>query len=151
VRTAQQIRDRQRTLRAQPTSAETVLWDALVERWPNKKRRIRQPIIGYYIADFAFPHRCLIVEVDGPIHVYRQAHDDRRDAFMRECGFTVLRFSNEAVFADPQAVIRAICAVKPRDFPLTWQRALGIARYKARNGREAASRKARQERAGQCV
>lgn len=137
---------RRSTLRASPTSAEATLWNALVERWPNKKRRKRQIIIGYYIADFAFPHRCLIVEVDGPIHGLQQAHDARRDAFLRECGFTVLRFTNAEVVFSTQAVIDAICAVPARDYPLSWQMALGKAGFRAQRGREGAVLERRRRR-----
>ncbi len=48
--------------------------------------------VGYYIADFVFPNKMLIIELDGPQH--DAAYDTRRDAFLAQAGFIVWRIPN---------------------------------------------------------
>ncbi|MEL7488397.1 MAG: DUF559 domain-containing protein, partial [Pseudomonadota bacterium] len=45
-----------------------------------------------YIADFACVEARLVIELDGSQHGEASARDARRDAFMDESGWTVLRF-----------------------------------------------------------
>lgn len=53
-----------------------------------------QQIIGFFIADFCFPTKLLVIEIDGEYHNQRISYDIKRDAFLAECGFTVLRIKN---------------------------------------------------------
>ena len=55
----------------------------------------RQHAIGRYVADFYCSAARLVIEIDGAVHTEdRQiAHDERRDAYMRELGYEVLRVS----------------------------------------------------------
>ena len=64
-------------------------------------RRFRkQHPIGPYIADFACVAAKLVVEVDGDSHGADAAvvYDRRRDVYMNEQGWRVLRVTNEDVF-----------------------------------------------------
>ena len=45
--------------------------------------------IGFYIADFVFPSKMLIVELDGPNHNHE--HDNKRDEWLTRAGFTTWR------------------------------------------------------------
>ena len=59
----------------------------------------RQAAIGPYIVDFVcFSHR-LIIELDGPQHFDARAieYDRRRDQWLAECGYRVIRFRNQAL------------------------------------------------------
>lgn len=53
--------------------------------------------IGPYFADFVFPDRMLIIEVDGSNHRVQKRYDAERDDFMRGLGFTVWRIQNKEV------------------------------------------------------
>lgn len=55
-----------------------------------------QAIVAPYIADFAFPSRMLIIELDGAHHKEPEKlrYDARRDAYLRRRGFTILRIDN---------------------------------------------------------
>lgn len=48
--------------------------------------------VGFYVADFVFPTKMLIVELDGPTH--DAEHDAKRDAFLADAGFTIWRIPN---------------------------------------------------------
>lgn len=65
-----------------------------------------QVAIGFYIADFVFPSKMLIIEVDGPSHDGRQGYDLRRDGFLNRAGFTVWHVTNSQASTFPLARIR---------------------------------------------
>ena len=83
--------------RRSPTIAERVLWRELRGRNVLGVKFRRQHPLGPYVADFVSLEAHLVVELDGPVHdgIEQRAHDARRDAWLREQGFAVLRFSNE--------------------------------------------------------
>ena len=66
----------------------------------------KQVAIGPYVVDFACHHARLVIEVDGGQHYADtgKAADAAREAFLKEHGYTVLRFSNLDVLTDPDAV-----------------------------------------------
>ena len=66
----------------------------------------RETPIGPYIADFAWLSARIIVEVDGDSHETESGkhHDQRRDRFLREQGFIVLRFDNTDVINSADAI-----------------------------------------------
>jgi very-short-patch-repair endonuclease len=63
----------------------------------------RQLPIGPYIADFACRQAKLVVELDGSQHAECE-RDVRRDAFLAEEGWTVLRVWNNELDANPEGV-----------------------------------------------
>ncbi|WP_240621415.1 endonuclease domain-containing protein [Caulobacter zeae] len=98
-----------RHLRRAPVATERLLWSLLRDRKLDGLKFRRQVPLGRYIADcVCFRHR-LIIEADGPHHDERD-RDLVRDAWLREQGFRVLRFSNRAVQDDREVVLAAILA-----------------------------------------
>jgi very-short-patch-repair endonuclease len=92
------------------TEAEVILWSRIRPRaWPLGRFRRQYPI-GSYIADFACPQSRLVVEVDGATHASdeERAHDARRDRFMAEQGWTVVRVFNEDVYKHLDDVLDTI-------------------------------------------
>jgi len=63
--------------------------EAAFEDTPSRQHRV-----GPYICDFACLEANLVVEVDGSQHGDQVDYDRRRDAYLFECGFHVLRFTN---------------------------------------------------------
>jgi very-short-patch-repair endonuclease len=53
--------------------------------------------IGPYFADFVFPDRMLIIEIDGSNHRVQKKYDAERDRFMESFGFTIWRIENKHV------------------------------------------------------
>ena len=97
--------DRARHLRRDATDAEKRLWRALREAFPGAKFR-RQSPVGPYIADFlSFRHK-LIIEVDGGQHSAEV--DARRTAYLTREGYRVVRFWNNEVLENCDAVLQSI-------------------------------------------
>jgi very-short-patch-repair endonuclease len=60
------------------------------------------------VVDFACIEMRLVVEIDGGYHDYIYAHDLSRQQKILAQGWRVIRFSNEDVLADVEAVAIAI-------------------------------------------
>ncbi|MBX2922402.1 MAG: leucine--tRNA ligase [Chitinophagaceae bacterium] len=98
-------------MRKEPTEAEKLLWNKLKNKATGYKFRRQHPIENS-IADFVCLDTWLIVEVDGGYHenTEQQQLDKERDAFLKEIGFTTLRFTNEQVIGDVEKVVKTIKA-----------------------------------------
>ena len=101
---------RAQTLRDNRTDAEGLLWQYLRNKQLGGYKFRRQQPMGPYIADFACLPEKLLVELDGGQHAARQAHDGRRDAFLREKGYRILRFWNNEVFDNCFGVLERVYA-----------------------------------------
>ena len=95
-------------MRAEPTSSERVLFEALRSHQLGVQFRRQVPLLGKYIADFFAPAKRVVVEVDGAYHAKRSAADQRRDRKLRRAGLTVLRIPAELVLEDLPEAIRRI-------------------------------------------
>jgi leucyl-tRNA synthetase len=89
------------------TETEDVLWQALRNRKFGAKFRRQHPI-GTYIADFICLDHRFIIEVDGKIHDQQKEYDKERTNVLNLLGFEVIRFSNEEVQHNLQAVLDKI-------------------------------------------
>lgn len=63
---------------------------------------------GPFFADFLCRELGLVVELDGFSHDVAPERDVRRDAWMAEQGYTVLRFTNAEVLGNAVGVATAI-------------------------------------------
>ena len=99
-----------RHLRQTPTSAERTLWRLLRGGAVDALRFRRQHPIDRYVADLACVALKLAIEVDGRVHEDedRIVRDLARTEAIERLGWQVLRFSNENVSRDPEAVAAAI-------------------------------------------
>jgi very-short-patch-repair endonuclease len=97
-----------RVLRTTSTHAEALLWEALRGRKLGGIKFRRQHPIGPFVADFCCAERRLVVELDGEVHATQRERDVERDALLHQAGYTVIRFTNEQVLHDLQAVLGAI-------------------------------------------
>lgn len=97
-------------MRKQQTDAEAFLWNELRNRQLNGYRFNRQVRIGPYIADFACRTERLTVELDGGQHSCN-AGDERRTRYLNRAGYSVLRFWNDEVAYEREAVLDTILAV----------------------------------------
>jgi very-short-patch-repair endonuclease len=72
----------------------------------------RQVPIGPYIADFACLALRLVIEIDGSQHARgsRAARDEARSKWLEREGFKVIRFWNNDIFKDREAVLNSIYA-----------------------------------------
>jgi very-short-patch-repair endonuclease len=79
-------------LRQNMPDAEQRLWKHLRAHRLNGAKFKRQQPIANYIADFVCFEANLVVELDGGQHAEQVEYDKKRDALLKEYGFTVLRF-----------------------------------------------------------
>ena len=113
-----QTLQRAQALRQNQTNAEGLLWHYLSRKQLAGYRFRRQQPIGPYIADFACLSEKLLIELDGGQHAERTASDNRRDRFLQEKGYRVLRFWNHEVFENCFGVLESIYAALPHHPPL---------------------------------
>jgi len=105
--------DRARELRQTGTESEQAAWHLLRGlRFKGFKFRRQHPL-GQYIADFCCPQRRLIVELDGSVHGQpsQAKKDARRDAHLKNMGYTVLRLSNGIVLQAPELFVDEVLTV----------------------------------------
>jgi len=97
-----------RELRGQQTDAEQLLWNMLrAKRFLGHKFRRQHPIEPY-ILDFYCDELKLAIELDGGQHAEQQNYDEHRTRALEACGIRVLRFWNNDVLAQTEAVLEAI-------------------------------------------
>ena len=65
------------------------------------------PIAGF-IVDFACLESKLVIELDGGQHQVRVGYDEQRDRLIETQGFRVLRFWDNQLFLETQAVLEQI-------------------------------------------
>jgi len=102
------VKRRARSLRKRQTEAEQRLWRQLRGRQLAGSKFRRQHVVGSYIVDFICLEGHLVVEVDGGQHGIQQAYDQRRSAALARQGFKVIRFWNNEVLNDMEAVLTVI-------------------------------------------
>ncbi|ATQ67162.1 MULTISPECIES: endonuclease domain-containing protein [Methylosinus] len=106
---------RARELRREATSAEKTIWGRLRNRSLGGFKFVRQEPIGPFIADFVCRDAKLIVVIDGETHSSAEeiAADARRTAFLNAEGYRVIRFTNQYVYKNAEAVAEAVlCALR---------------------------------------
>jgi very-short-patch-repair endonuclease len=97
-----------RALRSGMTDAEQRLWNSIRGKQLLGHKFRRQHPIAPCIADFACLELKLVIELDGGQHQAQVTYDERRTAFMRMHGWTVLRFWNNDVLGNLEGVLATI-------------------------------------------
>ncbi|HZP93291.1 MAG TPA: DUF559 domain-containing protein [Burkholderiales bacterium] len=100
--------NRQRSLRRNQTDAEKLLWFRLRNRQIGGAKFRRQHPIGPYIVDLVCVEAGLVVEIDGGQHATEVQADSLRTSYLEEHGFRVVRFWNNDVFAQTDALLERI-------------------------------------------
>ena len=98
-------------LRRKQTRAEAFLWARLKSKQLNGVKFRRQQPIGPYIVDFVSFEKKLILEIDGGQHNEEGAgrkKDEDRTKWLQESGYQVLRFWNNEVLMNTEAVLQKI-------------------------------------------
>jgi len=99
---------RGRKFRQESTIPERRLWNELrAGRLCGMKFRRQHPI-GPFIVDFYCHENRLVIELDGDSHNDRGRYDLDREEFLKSQNLRVLRFGNDDVLHDLEAVLRAI-------------------------------------------
>jgi len=85
----------------EPSRGEIEAWKQLRALRAEGFAFRREQRLGRYWADFVCLRRRVIVEVDGPLHDTEKAreHDTKRDAWLSNEGFIVLRFKDAEILS----------------------------------------------------
>ncbi len=102
------IRTWAREMRGSMTDAEALLWKLLRNRRIAGAKFRRQHPIGRYILDFYCAEEKLAIELDGSQHAESVAYDQHRDSWLRARGIRVLRFRNNQMLTETEAVLETI-------------------------------------------
>ena len=100
-----------RDLRNNSTKAEIVLWSTLLRaKTFHGYSFLRQRSIGNYIADFMCKKLMLVIEVDGYSHLLDDViqKDIKKEEYLKNVGFTVIRFTDDEVLNDINNVQRTL-------------------------------------------
>jgi very-short-patch-repair endonuclease len=97
-----------RKLRKNATRAENLLWQKLRNRQLEGYKFRRQQPVGPYIVDFVNFEKKIVIEIDGGQHAILKEKDKKRDAWLDDGGFEVIRFWNNEVFENIDGILEAI-------------------------------------------
>jgi very-short-patch-repair endonuclease len=111
IRTSTAVQRRARELRKEMTPSEQALWEYLRNRKLNGFKFRRQHPLGPYVADFYCAEHRLVIELDGGIHESQIERDTARTLQFESFGYRVLRFRNQEVEQNIDAVLEAILEV----------------------------------------
>ncbi|PIU52953.1 MAG: endonuclease domain-containing protein [Deltaproteobacteria bacterium CG07_land_8_20_14_0_80_60_11] len=90
------------------TDAERVLWYNLRDRRLGGWKFRRQHAVGPFIVDFVCLEKKLVIEVDGGQHAEMIVQDDNRTEYLSKSGYRVVRFWNNQVLQETEAVLQVI-------------------------------------------
>jgi very-short-patch-repair endonuclease len=99
-----------RSLRRQPTRAEGILWAKLRGSRFHGAKFKRQVPFDRYVVDFCCHAAKLAIEIDGKQHDWFADYDRGRTEVLERLGVRVLRFGNEEVCGNLDAVLERIRA-----------------------------------------
>ena len=102
------IRTWARELRGRMTDAEALLWMLLRNRRMADAKFRRQCPVGRYILDYYCVERMLAIELDGGQHGEAVAYDYHRDSWLSSQGIRILRFWNNQMLTEIEAVMEVI-------------------------------------------
>ena len=91
------------------------LWSALKNRKLGRFKFRRQAPIGKYVVDFVCHEKSLVVEADGGQHMEKSDADAQRTRWLQLQGFRVIRFWNNQVLKETDAVLEEILRVLTRE------------------------------------
>jgi very-short-patch-repair endonuclease len=102
---------RARQLRKQMSKPEVLLWMRLKPSRSGLEIRRQVPVLGRFVADFTYPPRRYIFEIDGRIHDFTVEKDSERDRHLAEEGWRTFRIAARDVLRDLDSIVEWIGAV----------------------------------------
>ena len=100
-----------RDLRKNPTEGEQALWKHLRMRQLGGYKFRCQPPIGQYIVDFVSFEGRVVIELYGGQHSQQTDYDSKRTVWLEAQGYRVLRFWNNQVLQEIEAMKAVVLKV----------------------------------------
>ena len=113
-RTTPQVFAHAKELRRELTTLERKLWARLRAHRMKGVHFRAQHAIGNYIVDFCAARNKLIIELDGNQHLEQTEYDAMRTEFLMSKGYKVIRFWNNEVANNMDAVLQVIWNELPK-------------------------------------
>ena len=108
-RASVEMQTRARELRREMTPAERKLWARIRDGQLDGAHIRKQHAVGNFIVDFFCAKSKLVIEVDGDVHATQVEYDAARTEWLNEQKhYRVIRFANEEVFKNLDAVVERI-------------------------------------------
>ncbi len=107
-RTTPKVFAHAKELRREMTPLERKLWARLRAHRMKGVHFRPQHAIGNYVVDFCAAQKKLIIELDGSQHLEQTEYDAQRTEFLQSKGYRVLRFWNNDVSNNMDAVLDVI-------------------------------------------
>jgi very-short-patch-repair endonuclease len=106
-------KDKRQSLRNNMPPAEKLIWNRLKGKQIEGCKFRRQYSISAFVVDFYVPKLRLAIEIDGSSHDgdAAQAYDAERQTFLESKGTRFLRFTNQQVYEELDAVIESIGSI----------------------------------------
>ena len=92
------LRELARDHRKEPTEAEKIVWEEILEKRKTGFLFLRQKPLGKFILDFYCSKLVLAIEIDGDSHDNKKYLDKYRDLYFIQRGIKTIRYRNEEVF-----------------------------------------------------
>ena len=104
------LKARRKELRKSGTDSERLFWKYLRNKQFYKIKFLRQYSVGPYIVDFYCPVARLAIELDGEQHAEddQKIYDHERTNYLRDKDIKVIRFWNNDVIKNIEAVLEKI-------------------------------------------
>ncbi len=104
------FKERRKELRKSETKAEHVLWQLFRNKQFFGLKFFRQYSVGPYVLDFYCSKMRLAIELDGGQHadINQKEYDKERTAYLKDKDIHVLRFWNNDVLKNREAVLEKI-------------------------------------------
>ena len=97
-----------KNLRSKQTDCENILWQRIRAKRLNGIKFRRQVPIGRYVVDFIALSKKLVIELDGSQHFDNIKYDNKRTEDLEKLGYKVLRFWDNEVINNIDAVLLKI-------------------------------------------
>ena len=103
-------KEKRRKLRQDIVKAEKIIWDKIRNRQIEDCKFRRQYSVDKYVIDFYSPILKLAIEIDGESHFKDGVaeYDRKRQSYIEYLGITFLRFTNNDVYDNLDAVLESI-------------------------------------------
>ena len=103
-------KEKRRKLRQDIVKAEKIIWDKIRNRQIEDCKFRRQYSVDKYVIDFYSPILKLAIEIDGESHFQDGVaeYDRKRQSYIEYLGITFLRFTNNDVYDNLDAVLESI-------------------------------------------
>ncbi len=111
------LRTLARKNRNNPTKAEQVFWNKILQYDKIKYRFLRQKPIFRFIVDFYCRKLLLAIEIDGGYHNKKKNYDQARDLYLKSVNIKTLRLTNDEVLNDFDSVLKRLLPFLRGDVP----------------------------------